>query len=98
MEAARKYSLTVAFLLAFLIIATDMATESQGRGVSENTQQACVNGSDCLNMATESQGRGVSENTQQVCVNGSDCLSKHFPCPPYMIPFCVDGSCKCFHE
>ncbi|CAL5213514.1 unnamed protein product [Lathyrus oleraceus] len=72
MEAARKYSVTVAFLLAFFIIASYMAIESEGRG--------------------------VSERILQVCVTTTDCFSKHFPCPPDMVPFCIDGSCKCFHE
>ncbi|KAL5096636.1 hypothetical protein RYX36_000963, partial [Vicia faba] len=48
METTRKISLTVALFLAFLIFASDMAIESQARGVSENTLNSCVKNADCV--------------------------------------------------
>ncbi|KAI5435004.1 hypothetical protein KIW84_021728, partial [Lathyrus oleraceus] len=48
METAKKYSLAMVFLLAFFIIASDMATESQAKGVSEDILQDCVNDADCV--------------------------------------------------
>ncbi|KAL5102281.1 hypothetical protein RYX36_006609, partial [Vicia faba] len=48
MKTARKYSLTIAILLVFFIIASDVATGSQVRGVSEDILQDCVKDADCV--------------------------------------------------
>ncbi|KAL5102279.1 hypothetical protein RYX36_006606 [Vicia faba] len=48
MKTARKYSLTIAILLVIFIIASDVATGSQVRGVSEDILQDCVKDADCV--------------------------------------------------
>ncbi|WJX44206.1 hypothetical protein P8452_31211 [Trifolium repens] len=105
METSRNSSLTIAFLLAFLIIASDMHMGTQARKVSEVLKADCYSDADCkrrcspligtceADMHMGVQVRKMTEELKADCYSDGDCKSRCSPLPGT----CEAGLCICVH-